>query len=148
MVELQHGLPIKVVQSDWGGAFRPFTSFLTEYGILHRVIYPHTHHQNGVVQRKHRHIVEIGLTLFSQASLPLTYWDYAFSPTVYLINRLPSASLKFQVPFQVLFKSKPVYLINRLLSASLKFQVLFRFSLSLNLIITFLGCLDVHASLF
>ena len=65
MVELQHELPIKAVQSDWGGEFRPFTKYLIDLGIIHRLICPHTHHQNGVIERKHRHIVDLGLTLLS-----------------------------------------------------------------------------------
>lgn len=109
LVELQLGHPIKAVQSDWGGEFRPFSKFLTELGIVHRVICPHTHHQNGVVERKHRHIVDLGLTLLSQASLPLTYWDFAFSTAVYLVNRLPFVSIQSQVPYCLLFKSMPDY---------------------------------------
>jgi len=70
---------------------------------------PHTHHQNGVVERKHRHIVELDLTLLSHASLPLPYWDYAFLTAVYLINRLPSASINFKVPYTVLFHTDPDY---------------------------------------
>lgn len=45
MVELQFGHSIKVVQTDWGGEFRPFTKFLSDLGIIHRLICPHTHHQ-------------------------------------------------------------------------------------------------------
>jgi histone deacetylase 1/2 len=90
MAELQLGYPLKALQSDWGGGgeFRPFTKYLTELGITHRLICPHTHHQNGVVERKHRHVVDMGLTLLSQSSLPLTYWDHAFLTAVHLINRL------------------------------------------------------------
>lgn len=62
-----------------------------------------------MVERKHRHIVDLGLPLLSQASLPLVYWDYAFSIAVYLINRLPSASINFQVPYIALFHTKPDY---------------------------------------
>lgn len=51
----------------------------------------------------------MGLTLLSQATLPLTYWDYALSTAVYLINRLPSSSINFQVPYTVLFKIKLDY---------------------------------------
>lgn len=109
MIELQHGLPIKALQSDWGGELIPFTTFLIEHGILHRVICPHIHHQNGVIERKHMHIVEIGLTLISQASLPFTYWDYAFSSAIYLINIIPYASINFQVSFKVFFIVNPDY---------------------------------------
>ncbi|KAL2348428.1 hypothetical protein Fmac_002428 [Flemingia macrophylla] len=69
MVELQLNSKIKSVQSDWGGEFRPFTALLNNHGITHRSICPHTHHQNGVVERKHRHIVDLGLTLLHHASL-------------------------------------------------------------------------------
>jgi len=109
MAELQFGHSLKALQTDWGGEFRPFTNFLKDLGIIHRLICPHTHHQNGVVERKHRHVVELGLTLLSQASLPLSYWDYAFLIDVYLINRLPIAALHFQVPYTVLFKQSLDY---------------------------------------
>lgn len=33
MVELQLGVPVKALQSDWGGKFRPFTKFLTDSGM-------------------------------------------------------------------------------------------------------------------
>lgn len=55
MVKTQFNLPIKAIQSDWRGEYRPFTKFLTDLGILHWLICPHTHYQNGVVERKHRH---------------------------------------------------------------------------------------------
>ena len=95
MTELQFDTKIKSVQTDWGGEFRPLTSFLQTHGIIHRLICPRTHHQNGVVKRKHRHIIELGLTLLKQASLPLKFRDFPFQTAVYLINRLPTCSLKF-----------------------------------------------------
>ncbi|KAK2454628.1 putative mitochondrial protein [Trifolium repens] len=107
MVELQLGHSIKILQTDWGGEFRPFTSYLKDLGIIHRLICPHTHHQNGVIERKHRHVVDLGLTLLSQANLPIVYWDHAFLTAVHLINRLPTASLDFKIPFSVLFNKNP-----------------------------------------
>lgn len=92
--ELQLGFKIKSVQSDWGGEYRAFTNFLISNGIHHRVSCPGSHQQNGSAERKHRHIVEMGLTLLANASMPLKYWDEAFRITVYLINRLPSTSLQ------------------------------------------------------
>lgn len=109
MAELQFRFPIKSVQTDWGGEFRPFTKFLSDLGIIHRLICPHTHHQNGVVERKHRHIVDLGLTLLSHASLPLKFWDHAFLTAVYLINRLPTMSLNQHIPYAVLFNQNPDY---------------------------------------
>jgi len=93
MVELQYNLPIKSFQTDGGGEFCPLTEFLNTLGITHRLTCPHTHHQNGSVERKHRHIVETGLTLLANAKLPLCYWDHAFLTATYLVNRLPSSTL-------------------------------------------------------
>jgi histone deacetylase 1/2 len=107
MAKLQLGHSLKALQTDWGGEFRPFTSYLKDLGITHRLIRPHTHHQNGVVERKHMHVVDLGLTLLSQAGLPLSYWDHAFLTVVHLINRLPTASLSFKIPYTVLFHKNP-----------------------------------------
>lgn len=40
MVLNQFNSFIKVVQSYWGGEFRPFTKFLSDHRIQHRLIYP------------------------------------------------------------------------------------------------------------
>src|ERR1044072_7540807 len=109
MAELQFGDKLKSLQTDWGGEFRSFTIFLKNQGILHRLICPHTHHQNGVIERKHRHIVELGLTLLAHASIPLSYWDHSFQTSVYLINRLPSKSVHNSIPYTLLFNKTPDY---------------------------------------
>nr|KYP37003.1 Retrovirus-related Pol polyprotein from transposon TNT 1-94 [Cajanus cajan] len=62
MVELQFNTSLKSLQTDWVGEFRPLSKYLKDLGVNHKVIFPHTHHQNGVIERKHRHIVELGLT--------------------------------------------------------------------------------------
>lgn len=109
MVELQFKFKIKAVQTDGGGEFRPFTKYLTELGITHRFTCPHTHHQNGSVERKHRHIVETWLTLLAQAKMLLKFWDHAFLTATYLINILPSPSLNNKSPFFLLKFQFPDY---------------------------------------
>jgi len=44
--------------------------FFQTVGIHHRLICPHTHEQNGTVERHHRHIVETGLTFLGQCKAP------------------------------------------------------------------------------
>ena len=109
-VELQLGHQIKVLQTDWGGEFRPFKGFLSSLGIIHRHPCPHVHEQNGLVERKHRHIVENGLALLAQSSLPFRFWEEAFSTAVYLCNRLPTPVLSHKSPFEVLYNKRPDYL--------------------------------------
>nr|KYP75335.1 Retrovirus-related Pol polyprotein from transposon TNT 1-94 [Cajanus cajan] len=118
MIQNQFQLPIKAIQTDWGGEFRSFTSYLAQNGIQHRLICPHTHHQNGIVERKHRHIVELGLTMLAQAHLPMQFWDHAFLTSVYLINRLPSSSIQHDVPFRKLFHQLPDYNFLRIFGCS------------------------------
>lgn len=73
-------------------------------GNVHRFTCPYTSHQNGAVERKHRHITEMGLTLLSHASLPLKFWNHAFTSSVHVINRLPTEGLNtFISPFQALY---------------------------------------------
>jgi hypothetical protein len=102
---------LKILRTDCGGEYskHEFQSFCSSTGVLHQFTCPHTSQQNGVAKRKHRHIVDMGLTLMSQASLPLTFWPYAFSTSVFLINRLPSPQRGFISPWECLFGSLPSY---------------------------------------
>jgi hypothetical protein len=102
---------LKILRTDCGGEYSKyeFQNFCSSTGVLHQFTCPHTSQQNGVAERKHRHIVDKGLTLMSQASLPLHLWPYAFSTSVFLINRLPSPHRGFISPWERLFGSIPSY---------------------------------------
>jgi hypothetical protein len=75
-----------------------------------RVSCPHTHQQNGSAERKHRHIVEIGLTLLAHAAMPLKFWDEAFTTATYLINRLPTRVIDNLSSLQRLFIAQDFWL--------------------------------------
>jgi IS30 family transposase len=109
LVETFFNTKIKFVQSDNGGEFRPLQSALNSMGTSYRLSCPHTHYQMGTVERKHRHIVETGLSLLATANVPLTFWDSAFETATYLINRLPSKVTKRKSPFESLFHTPPNY---------------------------------------
>ncbi|KAJ0788607.1 putative RNA-directed DNA polymerase [Helianthus annuus] len=109
MTERQFNTKLKCIQSDWGGEFRPLTNLCRNLGIIHRRSCPHTSEQNGFVERRHRHVVETGLTLLAQSSLPQRFWNFAFETAVYLINRLPSRVSSNKSPFEHVFKRKPDY---------------------------------------
>ena len=66
---------IKQFQSDNGGEYlsRQFRDFLSKNGICHRLTCPYTSQQNGIAERKHRHVQELGLILLAQSSLKPTY---------------------------------------------------------------------------
>ena len=112
-VELQLNAKIITVQSDWGGEYRPFTNLLAFFGVTHRKSCPGVHEQNGLIERKHRHIVEHGSALLAQSSLPFKFWGEAFRTAVYLHNRLPTPILSNKSPFEILFHQKPNYSLLR-----------------------------------
>jgi len=83
--------------------------YLSTHGILHRMACPYTHQQQGTVERRHRQIVETGLTLLASSSVPRRYWDEAFVTASFLINRLPTTVLKNMSPVEKIFHCPPNY---------------------------------------
>ncbi|KAG8491313.1 hypothetical protein CXB51_014564 [Gossypium anomalum] len=85
-------LPI-INQTDDGGEFRSFDPYHKDFGIAHCLSCPHTSKQNGLVERRHRLIMETGLVPLAQASLPFSFWTDAFYSDVHLVNMLPTKVL-------------------------------------------------------
>ena len=75
MVETQFSSKLEILRSDRGGEYvsKEFESYLFAHGILHQLSCPYTPQQNGLVERKHRHIIKTTITLLSKASLPFQY---------------------------------------------------------------------------
>jgi histone deacetylase 1/2 len=97
------------MQTDWGGEYGKLNHFFQKLGITHHVSCPHAHQQNGSAERKHRHIVEVGLALLANASMPLKFWDEAFLTATYLINLVPSKVINNTSPIEHLLETKPDY---------------------------------------
>jgi len=106
---------IKQFQSDNGGEYtsKQFKDYLSQSGILHRLSCPHTSQQNGIAERKHRHIVEVGLTLLAQSGLSPKFWVDSFLNAIYLIKRLLTHVLQQESPFSKLMKRAPDYTLLR-----------------------------------
>lgn len=73
------------------------------------LITSHAHQQNRSAERKHRHIVEMGLSLLAHPSMPLKYWDQAFLTATFLINRLPSKVITDSTPLELLIEQTTDY---------------------------------------
>jgi hypothetical protein len=98
---------IILIQTDWGAGYQKLNPFFARIGISHCVSCPHTHQQNGVVECKHRHIVDVGLSLLSHANMPLKFWDEAYLTVTFLINCTPSRVIGYQKPMERLFGQTP-----------------------------------------
>jgi GAG-pre-integrase domain len=98
---------IKTLQIDGGTEFLPIIR--TNPQINFQISCPYTPQQNGLVERRHRHIVELGLATMFNANIPMQYWSDVFESVTFIINRLPSSALEFQTPYQLLFNKPPDY---------------------------------------
>ena len=109
LVETKFQTKIQTLYSDNGGDYLDLRQFLSTHGITHLTTPPHTPEHNGLSERKHRHVVETGLSLLCSANMPLPYWPLAFATAVFLINRLPTPVLSNLSPYQSLFNLTPNY---------------------------------------
>lgn len=110
MMEKYFNLPIVIGYFDGGGEYEAFKQTFLTLRVQHLVSPLHTPQLINTVECRHRHIVEIGLTLLHQASLLFSLWTFAFQITTYLINYLPSPIFQFLSPFEKLFSQSPNYL--------------------------------------
>ncbi|RVX04964.1 Retrovirus-related Pol polyprotein from transposon TNT 1-94 [Vitis vinifera] len=81
--------------------------FLAQEGIVHLSSCVDTPQQNGIAERKNRHLLEVARSLMFSMNVPKLFWGQAVLTAAYLINRMPSRVLKFQTPCQTLLKSFP-----------------------------------------
>lgn len=111
MVQTQFEQSIKIFRSDNGTEFltNKLSDFLSSVGCVHQTTCPYTPQQNGVAERKHRHLLEVGRALKFQANIPDCLWGDCILTATYIINRLPSATINNKTPFEVLTSKVPTY---------------------------------------
>ncbi|RVW75736.1 Retrovirus-related Pol polyprotein from transposon TNT 1-94 [Vitis vinifera] len=81
---------------------------MSQQGILHQSSCAHTLQQNGVAERKNRHLVETARTLLLHNHVPFRFWGDA----CYLINCMPSSVLHDQIPHSLHFPTQPLYFLH------------------------------------
>ncbi|XXG51738.1 hypothetical protein AAC387_Pa03g0243 [Persea americana] len=104
MIANQYQSQIQVLRIDNGGEFViwDMKPFLSLDGIIHQTTCTDTPQQNGVAERKNRHLLDVVCASLFGAYMPIRYWGDALTTAAYLINRVPSSSLQFETPFNVL----------------------------------------------
>ncbi|CAL1358977.1 unnamed protein product [Linum trigynum] len=111
MIRTQFGKTIKILRSDPGGEFvaHELLSFFQLEGILQQQSCPGVSQQNGVVERKHRHVLELTRAILFHSRVPVGFWVEAIHTIVYLINRQITPLLGQKSPFQALYSRLPDY---------------------------------------
>lgn len=111
IVKTQLNYQVKEIHTNNGNEFLSncMQSFFSNNGIIHQWTYIDTPQQNGVVERKHRHILEVARALRFHAHLSIFSWGECTLTIAYLINCIPTSVLDGKSPYEVLFGKKPSY---------------------------------------
>uniref|UniRef100_A0A2N9IA16 Retrovirus-related Pol polyprotein from transposon TNT 1-94 n=1 Tax=Fagus sylvatica TaxID=28930 RepID=A0A2N9IA16_FAGSY len=111
LVQTQFSATVKILRSDSGGEYmsHEFQSFLHSKGIISQRSCPYTPQQNGVAERKNRHLLDVVRTLLIESSVPPKFWVEALTTATFLINRLPSQALNLESPYFRLYHHHPTY---------------------------------------
>ncbi|KAK1684333.1 hypothetical protein QYE76_045181 [Lolium multiflorum] len=100
----QYNANVKIFRSDNGTEYvnSDFNNFLSSRGIIHQTTCVNTAEQNGVAERKNRHLLEVARSLMFMMNVPKFLWGEAVKTAAYLINRMPSRVLNYKTPIECL----------------------------------------------
>lgn len=95
MMKAHYKRTIKFFRTDNGSEFlnKKVHELFVTHGIIHQRTCVYTPQQNGVVERRHRTLLESARALMYQSSLPLKFWPYSILTATWMLNRIPSRIL-------------------------------------------------------
>ncbi|WJZ97399.1 hypothetical protein VitviT2T_016005 [Vitis vinifera] len=104
MIETRYNAKVRVLHSDNGGEYQSsdLQKYLEGHDIIHHTTCSNTPQQNGVAERKNRHLLEVVRASLIATKIPISYWGETITFAAYLINRVPSSSMDFQTLLQAL----------------------------------------------
>jgi transposase InsO family protein len=107
LIKNQHEATIKVLRSDNGTEYvnQELEQFLTANGIEHQTTRVNTPEQDGVAERKNRHLLEVARSLMFTMHVQKFLWGEAIKTATYLINRMPLCTLGYKTPTKCLLNS-------------------------------------------
>jgi len=80
---------------------------LKEHGIQKKYSCRYSPQQNGVAERKNRHIAKITCAMLNEKNLPNYFWAEAVATTVYIMNRTPTIVVRGMTPEEKFIGKKP-----------------------------------------
>lgn len=110
-IKTQFNVSIRTLRSDNAKEYTSalFQSYMVQNGILHETSCVDTPSQNGVAERKNRHLLETARALLFHMHVPKPFWADAVSTACFLINRMPSSVLRGEIPYKILFPNKSLF---------------------------------------
>ena len=107
----QFHLSVRSLRSDNPKEYvsKQFQSFMLQNDILHQTSCVDTPSQNGIAERKNRHLLEIVRALLFQMHVPKHCWADIVSTACFFINRMPSLVLNWDTLYHIIFPNKPLF---------------------------------------
>jgi transposase InsO family protein len=109
MVEKEKGVSIKWLRFDEGGKYfsNEFSEYLKEQGIQRKYSCSYSPQQNGVNERKNRHIIKVACAMLNEKNFPNYFWVEAVITVVYIMNRTPTTAIHGMTPEKKFTCKKP-----------------------------------------
>ncbi|KAH9686485.1 Integrase catalytic domain-containing protein [Citrus sinensis] len=103
IVENQFKMKLKALRTDNVLEFcnKEFDKYCQKHGITRHKTVRFTPQQNGLAKRMNRTLIDKTRCLLINSKLPRNFWVEAVTTACYLVNRSPSAALKFKTPEEV-----------------------------------------------
>ena len=102
MIENQFQAKVSILRSDNGTKY--YNSilgiFFEKKWILHQSSYTDTLEQNGIAERKNKHLLEVARAMMFYMYLLKYLWGDVVLTSSYLINRMPSKVLQYSNPLE------------------------------------------------
>jgi transposase InsO family protein len=100
---------VKKIRNDNGSEFKNLQveEYLEEEGIKHEFFAPYTPHQNGVVERKNRSLIDMARTMLGEYKTPEQFWSEAVNTACHAINWLYLHRLLKKTSYKLLTGNKP-----------------------------------------
>lgn len=100
-----------IFRSDGGGEY--INHKICDFSLVKesyiKIMSTHSGTKWYIAERKHRHRVEMALSMVSKSYFPSRFWYFAFATAVCITNCLPSLTLNNKSPFSCLYFFLPDY---------------------------------------
>lgn len=105
-LERQYNVSVKRLMTDSDPVLnrQDFVKWLGQTGRVSEKSAPRNPETNGTIEVAGRMITWMGRTLCSDSGLPPSLWPLFYDTAVYILNRLPTKSLKWQTPLGKLYE--------------------------------------------
>lgn len=109
MIEGELEYKIRCLRTDNGREYlsNEFTIYLKKNKIKRQLTCPNTPQQNGVAERKNRHLAETCRSMLHAKNVPGRFWAECMRTAAHVINKLPQVRLGFKSPHEKLWRMKP-----------------------------------------